>query len=68
MFYPFGMNEDDRPVKVPAVHVLGQPVDALGVSELEQLLQALEQEKKRVESVLSQRRVQQSAADALFRF
>ena len=60
------MSFEDPPRK-PTGMVIGENLDLLSVSELEQRLQALEAEMERVRAVLQSKRASKSAADAFFR-
>ncbi len=60
------MSFEDPPRKPTGV-MIGENLDLLSVSELEQRLQALEAEMERVRAVLQYKRASKSAADAFFR-
>jgi uncharacterized small protein (DUF1192 family) len=60
------MSFDDLPKKTPAISV-GEPLDLLSVSELEQRVQALESEIERTRVAIQSKRASKSAADAFFR-
>jgi len=60
------MSFEDPPRKPTGV-MIGENLDLLSVSELEQRLQALEAEMERVRAVLQSKRASKSAADAFFR-
>jgi len=60
------MTFEDLPRK-PAGITVGENLDLLSVSELEQRLQALEAEMERVKATLQSKRASKSAADAFFR-
>lgn len=60
------MSFEDPPRK-PTGMVIGENLDLLSVSELEQRLEALEAEMERVRAALQSKRASKSAADAFFR-
>jgi uncharacterized small protein (DUF1192 family) len=60
------MTFEDLPRK-PAGITVGENLDLLSVSELEQRLQALEAEMERVKATLQSKRASKNAADAFFR-
>lgn len=60
------MSFEDLPKK-PAGIVIGENLDLLSVSELEQRIQALEAEILRVKAAAQSKRASKSAADAFFR-
>ena len=60
------MSFEDMPRK-PAGVVLGEVLDLLSVSELEQRLRDLESEMARVRAAISAKQASKSAADAFFR-
>ena len=60
------MSFEDPPRKPTGV-MIGENLDLLSVSELEQRLEALEAEMERVRAVLQSKRASKSAADAFFR-
>lgn len=60
------MSFEDLPKK-PAGIVIGENLDLLSVSELEQRVQALEAEIERVKTAAQSKRASKSAADAFFR-
>ncbi|WP_373502830.1 DUF1192 domain-containing protein [Aestuariivirga sp.] len=60
------MSFEDLPKK-PAGVVIGENLDLLSVSELEQRVQALESEIARVKAAIASKQASKSAADAFFR-
>ena len=60
------MSFEDLPKK-PAGIVIGESLDLLSVSELEQRVQALEAEIARVKAAAQSKRASKHAADAFFR-
>ncbi len=60
------MSFEDLPKKPPAV-TLGENLDLLSVSELEQRVQELETEIQRVKAIMQAKRASKHAADAFFR-
>jgi uncharacterized small protein (DUF1192 family) len=60
------MSFEDLPKKPPAIAV-GEALDLLSVSELEQRVQALESEIERTRAVIQSKRASKSAADSFFR-
>ena len=60
------MSFEDLPQKKPAIAV-GESLDLLSVSELEQRVEALESEIARTRAAIAAKRDSRSAADAFFR-
>ena len=60
------MSFEDPPGK-PSGIVIGENLDLLSVSELEQRIEALQTEMERVKAMLQSKRASKSAADAFFR-
>jgi uncharacterized small protein (DUF1192 family) len=60
------MSFEDLPEKKPGITV-GENLDLLSVSELEQRVQALDSEIIRVKAAIAAKRASKSAADAFFR-
>lgn len=60
------MSFEDLPKK-PAGIVIGENLDLLSVSELEQRVAALEAEIERIKAVAQSKRASKQAADAFFR-
>ena len=60
------MSFEDLPKK-PAGVTLGENLDLLSVSELEQRVADLEQEIRRVKAAITSKQASKSAADAFFR-
>ena len=60
------MSFEDLPKK-PASVVIGENLDLLSVSELEQRVQALESEIVRVKAAIASKQASKNAADAFFR-
>jgi uncharacterized small protein (DUF1192 family) len=60
------MSFEDLPAKKPDI-VIGENLDLLSVSELEQRVQDLESEITRIKSAISSKRASKNAADAFFR-
>jgi uncharacterized small protein (DUF1192 family) len=60
------MSFEDLPKKPTGV-VIGENLDLLSVSELEQRVQALESEIARVKAAIASKQASKSAADAFFR-
>lgn len=60
------MSFEDLPKKPPAVTV-GENLDLLSVSELEQRVQLLESEIERTRAMIQSKIVSKNAADAFFR-
>ena len=60
------MSFEDLP-KTPAAITVGEPLDLLSVSELEQRVQALESEIERTKTAIQSKRASKSAADSFFR-
>ena len=60
------MSFEDLPKK-PAGLVIGENLDLLSVSELEQRIQALDSEIARVKAAIARKQASKSAADAFFR-
>jgi uncharacterized small protein (DUF1192 family) len=60
------MSFEDPPRK-PSGIVIGENLDLLSVSELEQRIEALQTEMERVKAMLQSKRASKSAADAFFR-
>ena len=60
------MSFEDLPKKPPAITV-GEPLDLLSVSELEQRVQELEFEIARTRAAIQSKRASKSAADSFFR-
>ena len=60
------MSFEDLPRK-PSGIVIGENLDLLSVSELEQRIEALQTEMERVKAMLQSKRASKSAADAFFR-
>ncbi len=61
------MSFEDLPQKKPLGMTVGESLDLLSVSELEQRVQALEAEIVRVKAAIDAKRASKSAADAFFR-
>ena len=60
------MSFEDLPIKKPGI-VVGENLDLLSVSELEQRVQDLESEIVRTKSAIAAKQASKSAADAFFR-
>jgi uncharacterized small protein (DUF1192 family) len=60
------MSFEDLPKK-PAGVTLGEPLDLLSVSELEQRVADLESEIRRVRAAITAKQASKNAADAFFR-
>ena len=60
------MNLDDLPQKKPDL-VIGENLDAISVTELEQRIQTLESEIYRIRAEIAKKQASRSAADAFFR-
>ena len=60
------MDPDDLPKKPPGL-VIGENLDAVSLSELEQRVQALESEIARLKAEIVRKRASKTAADAFFR-
>jgi uncharacterized small protein (DUF1192 family) len=60
------MDLDDAPKK-PANMVIGENLDSISVTELEQRIQALDSEIKRLRAEIAKKQASRSAADAFFR-
>jgi uncharacterized small protein (DUF1192 family) len=60
------MEPDDLPKKKPDM-VIGENLDAVSLAELEQRIQALESEIKRIRAEIGKKQASRSAADAFFR-
>jgi uncharacterized small protein (DUF1192 family) len=60
------MSFEDLPDKKPGITV-GENLDLLSVSELEQRVQALDSEITRVKAAIAAKQASKSAADAFFR-
>jgi uncharacterized small protein (DUF1192 family) len=60
------MSFEDLPKKPPSI-VVGENLDLLSVSELEQRVHALESEIERVKAAIVSKRASKSAADSFFR-
>ena len=60
------MMDDDRPAKTTAA-VLGEPLDAFSIGELEARIRALEAEIARVGAAIEAKKATENAANALFR-
>lgn len=60
------MSFEDLPKK-PVGLVIGENLDLLSVSELEQRIQALDSEIERVKAAITRKQASKSAADAFFR-
>ena len=59
------MNLDDLPQKKPDL-VIGENLDAISVTELEQRIQTLESEIYRIRAEIAKKQASRSAADAFF--
>lgn len=53
--------------KPPSQHVLGEPLDALSVDELDERVQMLRAEIERLEAARAHKSASRSAADAFFK-
>ena len=60
------MDPEDLPHKTPSM-VIGENLELLSVTELEQRVQALESEILRVKAMVASKRASKSAADGFFR-
>ena len=60
------MDLDDAPKK-PTNMVIGENLDAISVTELEQRIQALESEIIRLKADIAKKQASRSAADAFFK-
>ena len=60
------MSFDDLPAKKPGI-VVGENLDLLSVSELEQRIQALDSEIARTKAAIAAKLASKTAADAFFR-
>jgi uncharacterized small protein (DUF1192 family) len=60
------MEPDDLPKKKPDM-VIGENLDAVSLAELEQRIQALESEIKRIRAEIGKKQASRNAADAFFR-
>jgi len=60
------MDLDDTPKK-PANMVIGENLDAISVTELEQRIQALDSEILRLRAEIAKKQASRSAADAFFK-
>jgi uncharacterized small protein (DUF1192 family) len=60
------MSFEDLPKKPPAITV-GEALDLLSVSELEQRVQDLESEIARIKAAIQSKRASKNAADAFFK-
>jgi uncharacterized small protein (DUF1192 family) len=60
------MDLEDAPKK-PANMVIGENLDAISVTELEQRIQSLESEIIRLRAEITKKQASRSAADAFFR-
>lgn len=60
------MSFEDLPKK-PSGVMLGEPLDLLSVSELEQRVRDLESEIQRVKAAITAKQASKNAADAFFR-
>jgi uncharacterized small protein (DUF1192 family) len=60
------MDLDDASKK-PANMVIGENLDSISVTELEQRIQALDSEIKRLRAEIAKKQASRSAADAFFR-
>ena len=58
--------EEDLPRK-PKTHEIGANLSTYSVYELEDYLQALEEEKRRVTAMLEQKQASRNAADSVFK-
>lgn len=58
--------DDERPAKVSAAPVIGEPLDALSIGELETRIRALEAEIARVAAAIDAKKATEDAANALF--
>lgn len=61
------MSFDDLPLKKPLSVTVGESLDLLSVSELEQRVEALEAEIARVKAAITAKKASKNAADAFFR-
>ncbi|MCJ2015748.1 DUF1192 domain-containing protein [Methylobacterium sp. J-076] len=59
-------NEDDAPRKT-TVHQIGQPLDALSLSDLDERIALLRAEIARIEAARAAKEAAQSSADAVFK-
>lgn len=59
--------EDDRPAKAAATHVVGEPLAALSIAELEARIGQLQAEIGRVGAAIAAKKATEDAANALFR-
>ena len=60
------MSFEDLPSKKPDI-IIGENLDLLSVSELEQRVQSLESEITRIKAAIVSKQASKSAADAFFR-
>ena len=60
-------DDDDRPVKPPTTHQIGQPLDTLSVEELRDRIHLLHQETARLETAVETKQASRQAADAFFK-
>ena len=60
------MDPEDLPKKPPDM-LIGDNLDAISVTELEQRIQTLESEIARIRAEIARKRASRSAADAFFR-
>ena len=60
------MDLDDAPQK-PTNMVIGENLDSISVTELEQRIQALESEISRLRAEIAKKQASRNAADAFFR-
>lgn len=61
------MSFDDLPQKKPLGITVGESLDLLSMSELEQRVEALEAETSRVKAAITAKKASKNAADAFFR-
>lgn len=59
--------DDDRPAPPAGAHVVGEPLAALSIDELETRIVLLEAEILRLEAAIAAKRSTEDAANALFR-
>jgi uncharacterized small protein (DUF1192 family) len=60
------MELDELPKKKPQI-IIGENLELMSMTELEQRVQELESEIERVKTVIASKRASKSAADSLFR-
>jgi len=59
--------EDDRPAPPSGAHLVGEPLAALSIADLETRIVLLEAEILRIEAAIAAKKATEDAANALFR-